>query len=324
MYIRFTLLPMRHHSSARPSILLVLPALIALGMIMAGCTPVAPSDLSYTHSELGYTVDLPEHWRGRYEVNESVTDEDGIRIASFDYTAADPEHFVFRIAAYPSDVWNVMMPSLNTEPFARTDDHVFAVIRALDNPYEGDAQAAYGLMAQDTDTIIGSFMLAGSEPFGSAPTDAAVYFGNDLLNPNATECAAVYPVSRDASGHPDMRFAVLSALLRGPTEEEKAEGYSSFFSADTAGAQRSLSVQNGTAYVNLTDLRQVIPNASTSCGSASLMAQLETTLMQFPGVERVIVAFDGDTQAFYDWIQVGCSPENDFCDNGPFANGVEE
>lgn len=322
MYIRFPLPLMRHRSSARPSVLVALPAIIALGMLLAGCVPAASGDLSYTHSELDYTVDLPEHWRGVYDVSESVT-EDGIRIASFDYTGAEPEQFVFRIAAYPSDVWNVMMPLLNTEPFARTDDHVFAVIRALDNPYEGDAQATYGLMAQDTDAIIGSFMLAGSEPFGSAPTDAVVYFGNEQLNPDA-ECATVFPLSRDTSGHPDARFATLSALLRGPTEAEKAEGYSSFFSAETADALRSLGVRNGTVYVNLADLRQVIPNASTSCGSASLLSQIETTLMQFPGVERVIIAFDGDTQTFYDWIQVGCAPENDFCNNEPFANGQME
>lgn len=314
---------MQHKPATKPSVLLFLPVIIALGMIMVGCTPAGSDELTYRHSTLGYEIELPESWRGLYQVNESVSEEDGIRIASFDYVAGgEPENFVFRIAAYPAQTWNVMMPTLNTEPFARTDGYVFALIRSLDNPYEGEAQAEYGRMARDIDDIIDTFTLSGSEPF-ARETDAVVYFGNDQLNPNA-ECATVYPVSRDIAGHPDPRFAVLSELLRGPAEQEREEGYSSFFSAETADALRSLSVQNGTAYVNLADLRQVIPNASSSCGSAALMAQIETTLMQFPGVDRVIVAFDGSTQDFYDWIQVGCSEENDFCNDDPFRSGQAE
>lgn len=324
VYITVTKLPpvvMQQKSPTRPSLLIALPAIIALGMIMVGCTPQAAGDQAYRHSELGYEVTLPERWRGLYEVNESVTEEDGIRIASFDYTGGEPESFVFRIAAYPVQTWNVMMPTLNTEPFARTDDHVFALIRALDNPYTGEAQDEYGRMAQDIDAIIGSFKLEGAEPAGEE-TETVVYFANDQLNPNV-ECGTVHPVSRDAGGHPDRRFAMLSELLRGPTEAERAEGYSSFFSGQTADALRSLSVQNSTAYVNLRDLRAVIPNASSSCGSAALMAQIESTLMQFPEIERVIVAFDGSTQTFYDWIQIGCGPHNDDCDDAPFRSGSQ-
>lgn len=296
--------------------------MIALGMIMVGCAPQQSSDLTYRHGGLDYEVELPESWRGNYRVNESVTEEDGINISSFDYTAGEPGNFIFRIAAYPAQTWNVMMPALNTEPFARTDEYVFALIRPLDNPYTGEAQAEYGRMAQDVDAIIDSFELSGSEPFGQTPEpiEGVVFFANEQLNPNA-ECGTVHPVSRDTSVHPDRRFAMLSELLRGPTEEEKAEGYTSFFSDETADALRSLSVQNGTAYVNLRDLRQVIPNASTSCGSASLLAQIESTLMQFPEIERIIIAFDGDTETFYEWIQIGCAPENDYCDNDPFRSG---
>jgi hypothetical protein len=38
-------------------------------------------------------------------------------------------------------------------------------------------------------------------------------------------------------------------------------------------------------------------------------------------VERVLYAMEGDPAAFYEWLQVGCSAANDFCDPAPFAEG---
>jgi hypothetical protein len=40
-------------------------------------------------------------------------------------------------------------------------------------------------------------------------------------------------------------------------------------------------VADGVAHVTFADLRPVIPNASTSCGSAALLAQLDQTLLAF-------------------------------------------
>jgi hypothetical protein len=47
----------------------------------------------------------------------------------------------------------------------------------------------------------------------------------------------------------------------------------------------------------------VIPDASTSCGSAVLLAQLDRTLLQFPGIDTTIYAIDGSTEIFYEWLQ---------------------
>ena len=49
-------------------------------------------------------------------------------------------------------------------------------------------------------------------------------------------------------------------------------GYTSWFSPATAGALRNVTIKDGTAYVDLADLRSTIPNASTSCGSAAFLA----------------------------------------------------
>ena len=78
-------------------------------------------------------------------------------------------------------------------------------------------------------------------------------------------------------------------MLAGPTEAEAAEGYGGWFSEET-----------GVFYVDFADFSSVIPNASTSCGSAALLAQLNSTLEQYPDVGEPRYSFDGDVAAFYE------------------------
>jgi hypothetical protein len=59
----------------------------------------------------------------------------------------------------------------------------------------------------------------------------------------------------------------------------------------------------GVARVSLRDLRPLLPGASTSCGSAALLAALDATLAQFPEILRARYSFGGDEAAFYEWLQ---------------------
>ena len=54
------------------------------------------------------------------------------------------------------------------------------------------------------------------------------------------------------------------------------------------------------------DLRPSIPNASTSCGSEALLAQLNGTAFQFAEVERTRYLLDGSCQDFANWLQRTC------------------
>lgn len=116
------------------------------------------------------------------------------------------------------------------------------------------------------------------------------------------DCSVVEPFRRPVKHATPA--AALQALLKGPTASERAAGYNSFFSPATAGALNSVTVRHGVARVDLADLRQVIPNASTSCGSAELLAQLDATVLQFPSIKRVVYSFNGDVAAFYDFLQL--------------------
>ncbi len=144
-----------------------------------------------------------------------------------------------------------------------------------------------------------------------------VYFANPTRSLGSTECGVVFgverPVAKDAS-YKD----VLDELFKGPTTAEKNDGYSSFFSNATEGSVKSVKVVGSTAYVDMKDLRNIIPNASSSCGSAEFFAQVGETLKHDRRITKVIYAIEGDPAVFYEWVQLGCSVENNNCDKTPF------
>jgi hypothetical protein len=133
----------------------------------------------------------------------------------------------------------------------------------------------------------------------SADATVAIY----LLEGTPEDCKATRAVVRTvASRSPE---AALRALLAGPTPDEIALGYSSWFSAATADMLDGVSVAGGVARVSFRDLRPVIPNASSSCGSSALLSALDATLGQFPEVRATRYSILGDEPAFYEWLQRG-------------------
>jgi len=144
-----------------------------------------------------------------------------------------------------------------------------------------------------------------------------VYFNNLHLN-KSQDCNRVYSTERSVPGTQAVAAAALRELFSGPSWEEKNKGYTSLFSEKTKDILKQVKIENGIAYVDLIDIRKIIPNASSSCGSAQFLAEIESTLLQFPSIKKAIIAIEEDPQTFYDWIQVGCSKENNNCDKGPF------
>ena len=115
-------------------------------------------------------------------------------------------------------------------------------------------------------------------------------------------CDAVVPVTRMVES-PGVLAGAMAALLQGPTSDEIADGYGSWFSQDTGWSVESVTISDGVAYIDFAEDSPLIPNASTSCGSAALRAQLDSTAMQFPTVEKTMYSFGGDAEAFYYWLQ---------------------
>lgn len=139
------------------------------------------------------------------------------------------------------------------------------------------------------------------------------------MNPGLLDCSQVYPVERVVPAAPDTAEAALLQLFAGPTENEMAEGYVSTFSTATRSILKSLKIEENTAYVNLVDVRPMLTSVSSSCGSSAFFAEVENTLRGVAPVTRVIFAIDGEPETFYEWVQLGCSAENDYCDSSPFV-----
>jgi spore germination protein GerM len=161
---------------------------------------------------------------------------------------------------------------------------------------------------------------------GDMAGDAAVirfkvYFSNDRLMSDATDCLAVFGVDRSVPMTSSIATAALQSLFRGPSSQERAEGYRSFFSETTAGLLKRVRVEAKTAYVDLEDIRQALSGATSSCGSAEFHSQIERTLLQFPAIEQVIYAIKGDPRTFYEWMNEPCSRTNDDCNPAPFRDG---
>jgi hypothetical protein len=139
-----------------------------------------------------------------------------------------------------------------------------------------------------------------------APAPAAstvqveVFFANeDLGDP----CGQVFPVTRTVDAD-DPVTGALDALLAGPTAAEVDDGYGGWFGPVTADALLDVAVDDGgTVHVVFTDLRELIPNASSSCGSAGLLAQLDRTLTALDGVTATRYAL-ADQAAFSAWLQL--------------------
>ena len=95
-------------------------------------------------------------------------------------------------------------------------------------------------------------------------------------------------------------------------------GYTSFFSDITKNIFKSIKIVDKIVYIDLIDIRSIIPNASSSCGSSQFLAEMTNTLKQFSSIERAIFAIEGNPQVFYEWLQLGCGIENNNCDSKPF------
>ena len=129
-----------------------------------------------------------------------------------------------------------------------------------------------------------------------------VYFGVAT----SSNCGDVQAHPRRLDDDFEIHRQTFLQLVAGPTSSEAADGASSFFSSETADVVKSAILTDGLLTVDFTDLRPLIPNASTSCGSEALLAQLNNTAFQFDAVERTRYLLDGSCTDFGNWLQREC------------------
>ena len=152
--------------------------------------------------------------------------------------------------------------------------------------------------------------LASTTPPGTSPATTTrapsqtvdVFFGID----GSADCSAVQSFQRPVSPNEDPITVAFDALLAGPLESETHA--TSWFSDATAGSVRSIAQSEGVLTVDLDDLSAIIPNASSSCGSAAFLAQLQATAFQFDEVAEVTFLFEGSCERLFQFLQMECTP----------------
>ena len=131
--------------------------------------------------------------------------------------------------------------------------------------------------------------------------DTTITAGPDTASPAPAQPAAT--ASQPAAA---LRTA-LEDMLQGPTAAERSAGAESWFSPATAGALRSVDVDStGHATIDFRDLRPLIPNASSSAGSALLLDELNATVFAVPAIRSAEYRMEASCDAFWEWLQYGC------------------
>lgn len=146
-----------------------------------------------------------------------------------------------------------------------------------------------------------------------------IYFQTYKDNANLIDCGKLAMVTRTIPITKTPATAALEQLFLGPTAQEKSDGVIDYIiTEETSNTLNQIFIKDSIAYLDWKDLRQVIPSASSSCGSTGFLKPIEATLKEFPTITKVIHAIDGQPSIFYNWIQIGCTPDNNNCDASPY------
>lgn len=118
-----------------------------------------------------------------------------------------------------------------------------------------------------------------------------IYFNNSNLDPEFS-CNKVFPVERKIIKTQAVAKAALEELLKGPTEEEKNQGF--FTSLNKDVKIQSINIKDGTAYVDFDE--QLEFQVGGSCRVSAIRAQITETLKQFPTIKNVVISINGRTE----------------------------
>lgn len=114
-----------------------------------------------------------------------------------------------------------------------------------------------------------------------------LFFPNNKKG-SSRDCSLVFPVARTIAKTSAIGRAALMALLKGPTEPEKQDGYFSSLPVDTG--LRSLVVNDRTANA---DFDGSLGAVAGSCRVTAIRSEIAQTLLQFAGISEVTVSVEG-------------------------------
>lgn len=99
----------------------------------------------------------------------------------------------------------------------------------------------------------------------------------------------------------------LKQLVQGPTEDEIALGFGSFFSADTEDAFRSVTIKDGRAFIDFNSI--TVPDVvKTEQGRQFFVINIAANALQFESVTSVEIRLEGSCSGFSELVgSTGCT-----------------
>ena len=115
-----------------------------------------------------------------------------------------------------------------------------------------------------------------------------IYFGNSESDPKG-ECEKVIPAIRSIAKVEKIGTAALQELSKGPTDGEKALGFSTSIPTDTK--LQSFTIEGATGRPDFT--AELDKGIAGSCRVLAIRAQIEKTILQFSTIESVRISIEG-------------------------------
>lgn len=190
----------------------------------------------------------------------------------------------------------IQLGDLGLEIVALPADVDSAVILAQE-PTAGSKVEAGTTVTVDVQIIATCDVPDAAAP-GVGQTTISVLFecGSDYNYP--TVGIALARIVPEQGGEPIDRIEwTLRSVLAGPTDDERAVGFESFFSPSTADALNTVTLTDGRLVVDFNEAI-IVNNMSTSTGGLFFNAELQRNAFQHPEVDSVEFHFNGDCEAW--------------------------
>lgn len=119
--------------------------------------------------------------------------------------------------------------------------------------------------------------------------EVTLHFPNSRNSPN--DCSRMYPVTHTVPNTIAMARLLAEALIAGPTDSEKGQGFSSQIPRGTRVS--SVDLDGSTITI---DFSPEMQNIGGSCRVQAIRASIERTLMELPNVNRVRITAAGSEE----------------------------
>lgn len=131
--------------------------IIGLGIIGYKIYLLTPKFITYENKSLGFTVQIPSYWQGRY-----LAIDNGVNLVEFKYQPAKSEQqLIFALAKASVDEWQAISQDRLKKPTSRQlasiGNVVYYAYWLPNNPYSGSEARIYLALVRDITQVLNSF-----------------------------------------------------------------------------------------------------------------------------------------------------------------------